>query len=314
MRLIPCTFMVLWLFALAPLHSHASPAAVNISDPSGRPVMNEAIIKLRFQIMKAPFTPVYNQDVAAYLRRYLTYGYRDTERLLGRSAMYFPIFTHYLEMHGLPKELKYLPMIESSLIPYAISTSGAAGLWQFMPLTGKDLGLSINKYLDERKDPYRSTEAAVKYLKELYERFGKWELALAAYNCGPTRLSRVIRDTGSKDFWKIKKYLPRETQRYVCRYLAACYIGTYHHLHGLTPRTPHEMQFDGMAAKVYESISLQEISTMTGVEIAVLRQLNPAFKKNYIPQKKEGIYLVLPKDSWYKYLESQQHMPIAARP
>jgi membrane-bound lytic murein transglycosylase D len=276
--------------------------------------MNEALIKLRFQIMKAPFAPVYNQDVAAYLRRYLTYGYRDTERMLGRSAMYFPIFEHYLEMHGLPEELKYLPMIESSLIPYATSVSGASGLWQFMPTTGQHLGLSIDSYLDERRDPYRSTEAAVKYLKKLHQRFGKWDLALAAYNCGPTRLSRVIRDTGSEDFWKIKRYLPRETQRYVCRYLAACYIGTYHHLHGLNPKTPEELQYNGMAAKVYEPVSLNEVSKMTGVELAVLRQLNPSFKQNYIPEKKDGIYLVLPRESWYDYLENQRDGVLAARP
>ena len=186
--------MAIWLFCQMPTASCASPPNPTFSTPIGGPTLNEELIKLRFRIMKAPFKPVYDRDVAAYMRRYLTYGYRDTERILGRSAMVFPIFEHYLEMHGLPDELKYLPMIESSLVPYATSTSGAAGLWQFMPGTGRHCGLTIDSYLDERKDPYRSTEAAVIYLKKLYKRFGKWDLVLAAYNCGPTRLSRVIRD------------------------------------------------------------------------------------------------------------------------
>lgn len=265
--------------------------------------------------MKAPFTPVYDRDVEAYLRRYLTYGYRDTERILGRSRMVFPIFEHYLQIHGMPDELKYLPMIESSLIPFATSVRGASGLWQFMPNTGRSLGLTIDRYIDERRDPYRSTEAAVKYLKKLYKRFGKWELALAAYNCGPTRLSRIIRDSGSSDFWKIKKYLPRETQRYVSRYLAACYVGTYYHLHNLNPRLPEEMKFEGMAAKIYEPVSLNKVSQMTGVEVAVLRQLNPAFKQNYTPAQKNGIYLILPRTAWYDYLKKEPHgPPVTARP
>lgn len=314
MRLIPCTFMAIWLLFQIPAQSIANEPHIALSNLNGGPTLNKELIKLRFQIMSAPFTPVYDRDVDAYLRRYLTYGYRDTERILGRSKMLFPIFEHYLEMHGLPEELKFLPMIESSLRSTAISTSGASGLWQFMSGTGRSLGLTIDEYIDERRDPYRSSEAAVKYLKKLHKRFGKWELALAAYNCGPTRLSRVIREQGSKDFWTIKKYLPRETQRYVSRYLAACYVGTYYQLHNLNPKLPDELRYEGMAAKIYDPVSLNKISNMTGVEIAVLRQLNPAFKKNYSPARSNGVYLVLPKDAWYDYIQNQQEGPIAARP
>ena len=306
--------MAIWLLCWLPMASHAALPHPIFSPSEGGPGLNEELIKLRFQIMKAPFSPVYDQDVSAYLRRYLTYGYKDTERMLGRSVMWFPIFEHYLDLHGLPQELKFLPMVESSLVPYAVSVSGAAGLWQFMPTTGRYYGLVVDGYLDERKDPYRSTEAAVKYLKKLHDRFGKWDLALAAYNCGPTRLSRIIRAVGSNDFKVIKPHLPRETQRYVGRYLAACYIGHYHRLHGLEPVLPAELKYEGMAARIYEPVSLTKIANMTGVELAVLRQLNPSFTTNYSPAREKGIYVVLPKEAWYKYLESRRTGPASARP
>lgn len=204
---------------------------------------NVEVIKLRLEMMACPVKADYNTDVAAYLRRYLTYGIRDTEHMISKGQLYFPIFDHYLDIYGLPKQLRYLPMIESSMVPYAVSYAGASGLWQFMPATGEYMGLIIDQYLDERNDPYKSTEAAVKYLKKLYSRFGTWELALAAYNCGPSRLNRTIRAYGSTDYWKIKNGLPRETRKYVSRYIAACYIGTYHSLHGIQQKNARFVQF-----------------------------------------------------------------------
>lgn len=266
--------------------------------------------------MDCPVKAEYNRDVAAYLRRFLTYGYKDTERMLGAGKTYFPIFEHYLEMHNMPKQLKYLPMIESSMVPYAVSYAGAAGLWQFMPATGKYLGLSIDKYLDERKDPYKSTEAAIKYLKKLYKRFGTWELALAAYNCGPSRLNRAIRAYGSKEYSKIKNGLPRETQKYVSRYVAACYTGTYHTLHGIHATTPEFYHLQPMAARVYNKVSLKRIATVIGVELDVLRKMNPSFKLDYVPARPKGVFLVLPKNSWYDYLDANKNRSnaMAARP
>ncbi len=265
--------------------------------------------------MDCPVTPVFDNDVSAYLRRYLTYGYKDTERMLGEGKILFPIFEHYLELHGMPKQLKYLPMIESSMVPYAVSYAGAAGLWQFMPATGRYMGLIIDKHLDERKDPYKSTEAAVRYLKKLYDRFDSWELALAAYNCGPGRLNRTIRAYGSRDFWTIKNGLPRETQKYISRYIAACYTGTFHNLHGIQPKTPSTYYLQPMAARIYSSVSLTSVSTATGVDLPTLKKLNPAFKGNFTPARPKGIYLVLPRVSWYDYLDSRKDTGnVAARP
>ncbi len=265
------------------------------------------VIKLRLEMMDCPVTPVFDNEVSAYLRSFLTYGYRDTERMLGEGKIYFPIFEHYLEMHGLPKQLKYLPMIESSMKPYAVSYAGAAGLWQFMPSTGTYLGLIVDKYLDERKDPYRSTEAAVRYLKKLHNRFDSWELALAAYNCGPGRLNRTIRAYGSRDYWKIKKGLPRETQKYVSRYIAACYAGTFHRLHGISPKASETFQLQPMAARIYSSISLSSVASMTGLDLSIIKKLNPAFKADYSPKRENGVYLVLPRESWYDYLDARDY-------
>lgn len=315
MRTIPCTTILAVLLCMATFSLHAKGGAPPTNHPPGNG-MDVETIKLRLEMMDCPVKAVYNKDVAAYLRSYLTYGYKGTERMLGQGKILFPIFEHYLEMHGMPKQLKFLPMVESSMVPYAVSYAGAAGLWQFMPATGRHLGLINDRYLDERKDPYRSTEAAVKYLKKLYKRFGTWELALAAYNCGPTRLSRTIRASGSKDFWKIKNKLPRETQRYVSRYIAACYTGTYYNLHGIQPKTPAEYHLQPMAARVYSSVSLTGVAVATGVDVSVLKTLNPSFKATYTPGRANGIYLVLPRNSWYDYLDSKNKYAgsVAAQP
>ena len=152
-------------------------------------------------MMHSPVTTGYDADVKAYLARYLTYGIRETEAILGRGLVYLPVIEHYLEMNGLPEQLKFLPIIESELVPQAVSTQGAAGLWQIVPQTARSLGLVVDNQLDERKDLNRSTEAAVKYLKRLRKRYGNWELALVAYNCGPGRLNRAINNCSTTGRW-----------------------------------------------------------------------------------------------------------------
>jgi membrane-bound lytic murein transglycosylase D len=262
-------------------------------------------IKFRIQLMRSPVSPVYNDEVEAYLRRFLTYGKKDTEAMLGRAAILFPVFEHYLDLHGLPQQLKFLPIIESSLFSYAVSTKGAAGLWQLMPLTAQSYGLVIENYLDERRDPYKSTETAVKYLKRLYRRFGSWELALAAYNCGPTKVSRAVKARKSSDYWKIRGALPYETQAYVSRFLAASYVGTFYQLHDLTPTLPGPFEMQAMAAKIYRPVSLPYVSFITGVDIPTLRQLNPAFLSDFVPAQRQGVYLALPRSAWYAYLDAE---------
>ncbi|MEZ4957250.1 MAG: lytic transglycosylase domain-containing protein [Saprospiraceae bacterium] len=315
MRAYPCTFILAMLLCIASFTTRANSGTPANSDPP-ESELDYDIIKLRLGMMDCSVKAEFNNDVAAYLRRFLTYGYQDTERMLGEGKIYFPIFEHYLELHGLPKSLKYLPMIESSLVPYSVSYVGAAGLWQFMPSTGKYMGLIIDKYMDERKDPYKSTEAAVKYLKKLHKKFGTWELALAAYNCGPSRLTRTIQAYDSNDYWKIKSGLPKETQKYISRYIAACYTGTFHNLHGIYPSVPEFFHLEPMAARLYSPVSLKSISSITGVDLETLRRLNPSFKMDYTPARTNGIFLVLPRSSWYDYLDAKNKGidKLAARP
>lgn len=266
--------------------------------------LHSPVVKSRFFAMKCPVEKQFDQDVEAYLSRYLTYGAKDTEAMLGRAQAYLPIVEHYLVMHGLPDQLKYLPMAESGMAPFAVSTKGAAGLWQLVESTAKHLGLRINDHLDERKDPYKSTEAGVLYLKQLYDRFGSWELALTAYNCGPSRLQRAIKEAGCQDFTLVKQFLPKETQRYLSRYLAAVYVGNYAHLHWLTPKEIPALS-GATAGKVYTKLSLRQVSLATGVDLPSLRLLNPAFKKDVLPAYESGVFLVLPLEAWGRYLKRQ---------
>ena len=165
----------------------------------------EMAIEKRLSDLQLPFEARYTPDVQRYIERYVTNGYKDAQAMLGRANLYFPIFEHYLVKENLPLDLRYLPMVESNLNPAAQSGVGASGLWQFMPATATQYGLTINEYVDERNDPYRSTAAAVDMLERLYLQFGDWSLALAAYNCGPGRVKRAIRQAGSNDFWTLKK-------------------------------------------------------------------------------------------------------------
>jgi len=270
------------------------------------PSLLEETLRVRLLEMDCVVKPIYTKEVAAYLKSYLSYGHKDSELLLGKSVLYFPIFEHYLQLYNLPEELKYLPIIESNLRPYAVSTAGAAGLWQFMAGTARQYGLKINSYVDERKDPYRSTEAAVKHLAKLYERFGTWELVLAAYNCGSNKLSSVIRHSHTTNYWKLRKYLPRETRSYVPRFIAATYLATYYRLYGLHPVYPDFEQQWTRTTLVFHSVSFREISKTTGVTLNSIRQLNPGYKRSYIPTNPKGFFLVLPEPAMQAFREQRK--------
>lgn len=188
------------------------------------PDFDEKEIVARIKAMKdGAVEAKYTTVVRSYLKRYLHYQPEGSERIMGRSAMYFPMFEEELAKLNLPDDLKYLTIVESALDAKAVSHAGAVGLWQFMPLTAKDMGLQINKYVDERQDPYRSTEAAARYLKIQYNRFGSWELALAAYNGGSGTVSRAIKRARSKDFWRIRDYLPKRNKK-LCASLYRCLL------------------------------------------------------------------------------------------
>ncbi|MEL7121145.1 MAG: lytic transglycosylase domain-containing protein [Bacteroidota bacterium] len=195
----------------------------------------DEFIKLALEDTAIPFRAEYSPLVKKWIKRHTIRGKKTFEKMLGKSAYYFPIFEHYLDTYELPKELKFLAMVESGLFPKIESSAGAVGLWQFMPGTADFYKLTINEWVDERKSPYRSSEAAAKMLSDLYNQFGDWKLVLAAYNCGPGRVSRAIRKSGSNDYEAIKRRLPKQTQEYVIKYIATAFVGTHFEAFGMQP-------------------------------------------------------------------------------
>lgn len=239
-------------------------------------------------------SPRYDAKVESYLRTYLERSRERTEIMIGRSAMYFPMFEKELEAAGLPTDLKYLAVVESALYPQAVSPVGATGLWQFMRPTARECGLYVSKYLDERCDPVKSTRAAIKYLTALYKQFDSWELAMAAYNSGPGRVRYAIRKSGSRDYWILQRYLPKETRAYVPGFIAASYVLNYYADHGLIPAFPENDLLETETVQIHSGMSFSEIQTVTRVPMEILRMLNPVYVRRYIPQSEKGYTLVLP--------------------
>ena len=239
-------------------------------------------------------TPRFDNVVRSYINTYTVRNRERTEAMLGRTAMYFPLFEKYLKDYNLPHDLRYLSIVESALDPTAVSRSGAVGLWQFMPGTGKDYGLKISSVEDQRRDPHLSTNAALKYLQRLYNRFGSWELALAAYNGGPGRVNRAIRRGRSHNFWTIRKYLPRETRNYVPAFIAACYIMNYYETHNLYPRYPEKDLQMTDRTLVYRQINFREIADITGVSEQTVARLNPSYLQKSVPARLNGCSIILP--------------------
>lgn len=260
-------------------------------------VHTEGKIKHRLTEIELPFDIQPSTLVLDRIKMYVTAGRRDTEAILGRSVLYFPIFEHYLRLYNLPDELKYLPIIESGLNPDIRSHVGAVGMWQFMHATARHYDMTINEYIDERRDPYRSTEAAVRLLSDLYDRFGDWALVLSAYNGGLGRVQKAIDYAGSKDYQKVKDYLPRETQRYVPYFVAATYVAKHYENHGLTPRLPAYKLQHTRVIEVHQYLSFSEIAQVTGEDYATISSLNPGYLRGAVPRSSKGCYLVLPSES-----------------
>jgi membrane-bound lytic murein transglycosylase D len=207
--------------------------------------------------------------------------------VLGRSTLYFDLFEEKLAEYGLPIELKYLPVIESGLRPQVKSRAGALGLWQFMYRTGLYFGLKENSYIDERMDPVQATDAACRYLRQLYGIYGDWNLALAAYNAGPGNVNKAIRRSGNKTtYWEVRPFLPAETQGYVPNFIAAAYLLTYHAEHNIIPMDVkvHYAQLDTMCLAA--GVHMNSISKLVNWPVEDIKALNPVYKTTYIPSTK----------------------------
>ncbi len=240
----------------------------------------------------------FNENVQAFVH-YFTIRDRNYSRLMiARQETYFPVFEKYLKKYGLPDELKYLSIVESGLNPQARSRVGAVGLWQFMPSTGRVFGLDQDWYMDERMNPEKSTEAACKYLKQLYNMFDDWELALAAYNTGPGNVRKAIRRSGYKrDFWEIYNYLPRETRSYVPQFVAVAYALTHASEHNLYADAL-EFAIETDTVMVDKFISLKAMSEQLNVCEEELVKLNPELKRDVVPETTKRYALIIPADKY----------------
>lgn len=253
-------------------------------------------IQSRLEAMDLIVQPRYTTEVESYIKGYLARDGAKAKRIIARTVIYFPIFEKYLDEHNMPEDLKYLAVVESALNPGATSRVGATGLWQFMKETGADYGLRINSKVDERSCPNRSTEAAMKYLADAYERFGSWELALASYNCGAGNVLRAIRRAGgSKDYWVISKFLPGETRNFVPAFLGAAYIMAQYHHHDIHPTYPDLDKQLTESTKVYTELQFETIASVARLPVEVVKELNPQYKQNYVPAYSEGHYVILPR-------------------
>ncbi len=258
----------------------------------------------RLQAIQEVIPLSYNNTVKNVIKFYTEQRRDQVEMMLGLSAYYFPIFEEALDRYDMPLELKYLPVIESALNPKALSRAGANGLWQFMYATGKQMGLEITSFVDERRDPIKSTDAAIRYLRYLYNTYDDWFLAIAAYNCGPGNVNKAIRRSGNRqNYWEIYYRLPRETRGYVPAFIAAAYVMNYYRDHNLRPKLP-EIPFTTDTLFVNDYLHFDQLVETLDLEKEQIRSLNPMFRRDVIPAKNDKPYaLTLPSEKVLEFIE-----------
>ena len=253
----------------------------------------------------------YNSIVGKFINMYLGKKRGLVSNMLALHSYYGNIFVEELLKEGVPVELQYLPVIESAINPNAVSRAGAGGLWQFMPGTAKGLGMEINSLVDERRDPRSSSRNAAKYLKQLYNIYNDWSLAIAAYNCGPGNVNKAIRRAGggqeNKDFWTIYNYLPKETRGYVPAFIAANYVMNYYDKHNISP-TVVKRALTTDTVHVGERIHFQQIADVLNIPIEEIRMLNPQYRKDIIPGGKRPYVLTLPKQQVLSFVMSEDQI------
>ncbi len=282
-----------------------TPIYTDNSSDGHDPNFPDSVYIRRLQQLPTIIEMPYNQIVRSYIDMYTKRRRGMMETLLGRSVYYMPIFEQALEKEGLPLELRYLPIIESALRPEATSRVGAAGLWQFMVATGKLMGLEVNTLVDERRDPYLSSAAAARYLKQMYDIYHDWHLVIAAYNCGPGNVNKAIRRSGGKtDYWEIYNFLPRETRGYVPAFIAANYAMTYYREHNIAPVLA-EKPLIADSVMVAHDIHFDQIANVLDIPIEALRELNPQYRRDRIPGSGHLYSLTLPSQQIYAFIEMQ---------
>lgn len=247
----------------------------------------------------------YNNIVRNYIHVYTKKRRDQLEVMLGLADYYFPVFEEIFDYYGLPSELKYLAVIESALNPRAVSRVGATGMWQFMFGTARAYGLTINSLVDERRDPVKSTHAAAKYLRDLYDIYKDWTLVIAAYNCGPGNVNKAIRRSGGKkSYWDLYYFLPRETRGYVPAYIAATYAMNYYDEHNLVPGSI-SLPLAADTIMINDNLHLKQVSEVLQVPLDLLRDMNPQYKKDIIPGKSRSFAIKIPVNHTLDFISLQ---------
>lgn len=279
------------------------PSDCNMRDVN--PIYSKEDYVDRLSRMPTIMEMAHNDVVQKFIDRYSGRLRHSISYMLGASNFYMPIFEQALETYQMPLELKYLPIIESALNPKAVSRVGATGLWQFMLATGRQYGLQVNSLVDERRDPIKSSYAAARYLKDLYRIFGDWNLVIAAYNCGPENINKAIRrSNGEKDYWQIYPYLPKETRGYVPAFIAANYIMTYYSQHNICPMTTR-LPAKTDTIMVNKNVHLEQIAAVLGINIDLLRSLNPMYRRDIVPGLSEPMPVRLPITEVGRFIDLQ---------
>jgi membrane-bound lytic murein transglycosylase D len=247
----------------------------------------------------------YNRIVKNFIDLYTHKRIERVGVMLTLSEYYFPMFEEIFDAYGIPHELKYLAVIESALNPRAVSRAGATGMWQFMHYTGKQYNLTINSLVDERRDPYKATIAAARFLKDLYAIYKDWNLAIAAYNCGPGNVNKAIRRSGGKrNYWDIYYHLPRETRGYVPAFIAASYVMNFYAEHNISP-TPVDFNLNSDTLHIREKLHLGQVAGVLNLSINQLRDYNPQYKYDVIPGDGRDYILRIPQTHSMRFIELQ---------
>lgn len=263
----------------------------------------------RLKVLPTEIEMPYNSIVGSFINMYLNKKRGLVADMLALHSYYGPIFVEELIKEGMPTELQYLPVIESAINPNAISRAGAAGLWQFMPATAKGLGMEVNSLVDERRDARLSSRNAARYLKQLYEIYKDWSLAIAAYNCGPGNVNKALRRAGEgkKDFWEIYNFLPAETRGYVPVFIAANYVMNYYGKHGISPTIiKRHLTTDTVVVNKY--IHFNQIAAVLNIPVDEIRMLNPQYLKDIIPGDYRPYTLTLPTQQCLSYVMSEKRI------
>ncbi len=314
-RKIPYLFCILSIhsFCLTGQPSHTITTKETFSSDQHVGEASPANISYEYYIEKlnrqTPIDLVYNNDVRQYIDQFLQVRKNELIPILARAEIYFPLIEEMLDTYNLPLELKYMAVVESGLNPFAKSRSGAVGMWQFLYNTCTLVDLDVNSYIDERRDSYKSTEAACKYLNYLYDTFHDWNLVLASYNGGPGEVRKAMERSGGKtDYWEIRPYLSTQASNYVPAFIAMNYLMNYYSIHGVEYQVQEYAYQDTDTLHIRYSVSFEQISKVLNLPVSILEELNPVYKRGFIPNLEEPCILVLPKEKVEDYLRYENRI------